>query len=76
MLIHQNPDATATAQQFNRFGEPFAALKNLKTESAAHFANMAIDMWIADALINRGGAVTAEEIREQSSAKLPGTDVA
>ena len=76
MLIHQNSNATAMAEQFNRFAEPFAALKNLQPKSASYFSNMTIDMRIADTLIDRGGAVTAQEMWEQSSANLPGTDVA
>ena len=62
MLIHQNPDPAAAAEQFNRFAKPFAALKNLKTKSAAGFANMTIDVRIADALINRRGSADRAEM--------------
>jgi hypothetical protein len=64
MLIHQNPYPAAAAQQFDRFSKPFAALKNLKPKSAALFANVPIDVRIADALINRRASLTARKMRE------------
>src|SRR5438046_9536717 len=73
MLVHQNADAAATAQQLDRFSETFAALKDFQTKLAARLPNVPIDVWITDALVNGRSAMTVREMREQSSAKLPGT---
>src|SRR5438067_8772177 len=51
MLVHQNADAAATAQQLDRFSETFAALKDFQTKLAARLPNVPIDVWITDALV-------------------------
>src|SRR5205823_10449717 len=76
MLIDQNPYPAAAAQQLDHFPKPFAALKNLKPKSAARFANVPIDMRIADALINRRGSLTARKMGEEARTKFPRTNVA
>src|SRR4029077_17405589 len=53
----------------------FAALKDLQTKSAAGLPNVPINVPIADALINGRGPLSMREMRKQSGAKLPGTDV-
>ena len=75
MLVRQNADNPATAQQLNRFAETFAALKDFHAKSTAGFTNVSIDVRIANALINGRGPLPAREMREQSGAKLPGADV-
>ena len=77
MLIHQNPDATAIAEQFNRFCRTLRHAQ--KPPAQIGCALLMHDDRCADCgdtLIDRGGAVTAQKMWEQSSAKLPGTDVA
>jgi hypothetical protein len=64
VLIHENTDAAAAAQQLNRFAETFAPLKNLEAKSAARFANVSIDMRIADPLVNGRGPLSARKMRE------------
>src|SRR5438046_6410385 len=76
MLVHQNADAAATAQQLDRFSETFAALKDFQTKLAARLPNVPIDVWITDALVNGRSALPVREMREQSRAKLPGTNMA
>ena len=75
MLIHQNSNATALAQELNRFPKTFAPFENFEAEPAARFANMSIDVRITDPLVDGCGWLAARKMR-QSRAKFPGTDVA
>ena len=69
MLVAQNADRPAAAQQFDGAMESFAAVKQFHSGASSHTADVRIDVAVTELLINRAVSnitdVVGEKLREQ-----------
>src|SRR5213078_4823391 len=75
MLVAQDSDHAAAAQEPNRFLKTFAPIEELHAKTGALLPNESIEMPVAEFLINRAQAGAAEIVRHDLRKQFPVAEV-